>query len=309
MPREVDGGTLRIAGIDIGTNSVRLLVADVAGGELQEVAVGRVVTRLGEGMSGGRLAEAAVRRTLAAVAGFQAEIDALGPAKVVAVATAAVRDACDGAGFVRRMRDALGLEIRVPLGEEEALYSWHGVRSGLARPPGRSPVVMDLGGGSTEFTWLEEGRVTAASVPVGAVRLFEAGGGAGEAAQLLAPTLTRILSRRSGPGCGEQLMLVGVGGTAATAAAMTMGLASYQPGLVHGRELSRSDVRRLAALASGGFPAGRPLPPGLDRDRADIIPAGLAIMVAVLEGLGLDCVVVSERGLLHGLVLHAAGVA
>ena len=300
---------MRIAGIDIGTNSVRLLVADVAGARVEELAVRRVATRLGEGMSGGRLVEAAVTRTIEALAGFLAEIRALRPDKVVAVATAAVRDAGNGREFVGRVRDSLGLEVRVPGGGEEALYSWYGAHSGVPTS-GRPVVVMDLGGGSTEFTWTEGGQVTAASVPVGAVRLFEAGGGGGEAADLLAPALTRIRGAR-GPQSPEpgELMMIGVGGTVTTAAAMQMGLAAYERGRVHGRELSRADVARLAALVAACPPARRASLPGLDRERADIIPAGLAIMVAALDGLGLDSLVVSERGLLHGLVLDAAGTA
>ncbi|HUW64431.1 MAG TPA: Ppx/GppA family phosphatase [Spirochaetia bacterium] len=289
---------VRIAGIDIGSNSVRLLVAEVEGDRVVELATRRVTTRLGEGINQGVLQEHAVARTMEALDTLLADARSLRPDAVVAVATSAVRDARNGAGFVQAAHRTLGLDVRVLDGDEEARLAWRGVQAGLDLA-GANIVVMDVGGGSTEFTWGGEPGGQAVSVRAGAVRLTEAGLGRVEVAALLAPVLGRIRpSRPDG--------MVGVGGTITTACAMKMGLKGYERGRLHGQELGRADVGYLVTRVAASTQQERLRLPGLDPERADIILAGLTIVAEVLDGLGLDGLVVSETGLLHGLVWTTA---
>jgi len=286
---------VRIAGIDIGSNSVRLLVADVVRGRVAELAWERVTSRLGESMDRGELAEPAVERTLAALTAFLSRIRPFSPDAVVAAATSAVRDAGNQAAFLAAVRARLGLPVRVLAGGEEAALSWHGVRAGLDLDPG-DLVVVDIGGGSTEFTWFAEGRLQTASVPAGALRLTLKGLAGLD--DVLAPALARI--RRSRP-----RVMAGVGGTVTAACAMKLGLTAYDRSRLHGQVLSRTDVAGLIERVAACSQKERAALPGLGPGRADIFPAGLAVMDRILGGLGLESLVASETGLLHGLVLAA----
>lgn len=289
---------MRIAGIDIGSNSVRMLVADVEGDSVVELATRRVATRLGEGINDFVLRDQAVARTLDALDVFLGVARSLKPDAVVAVATSAVRDAQNRVSFLKAVRCRLGLEVRVLDGPEEAGLSWRGVRCGLHLDV-TNMVVMDVGGGSTEFTWGGDCGVQSVSLRAGAVRLTEAGLVDTQVADLLAPALSRIRSDRPS-------LLVGVGGTISTACAMKMGVDGFYQERLHGQRLSRADVETLITMVEG-----RPLLElgnikGLAPERADIISAGLSIVARALDGLRMDFLVVSETGLLYGLVLGAA---
>ena len=288
---------MRVAGIDVGSNSVRLLVADVEEGRVVELAARRVATRLGGGIGQGVLGEDAVRRTMEALAGFVAAIRPFRPERVVSAATSAVRDAANGAAFVASVRDALGLDIRVLTGDEEAAVSWRGVRAGL-NLDASDVVVMDIGGGSTEFSWDGAGVLQTASVPAGAVRLTGAALAVSGVDALLAPALARIRGHRP-------RVMAGVGGTVTAACALKLGLGEYERGRLHGRVLARADVDDLAGMVAALSPRDRARLPGLDPERADIILAGLTIMTRVMAGLGFESLVASESGLAHGLVLTA----
>ncbi|MEW5761856.1 MAG: Ppx/GppA phosphatase family protein [Bacillota bacterium] len=290
--------TARTAVIDIGTNSTRLLVADVdAAGRLAVVKTALATTRLGEGMAGGALTPAGMRRTVEAIGTFRAAAEALEAGKVVAVATSAVREAANRAVFLRLARESCGLEVRVLSGEEEAILSRQGALAGLPVDPERA-LVIDIGGGSTEFCWQEEGRLGWASLPLGAVRLTEVEIDDAALAEALEPVLGELRRRPRDP--------VGVGGTITTLAAMAQRLEVYDPARVHGYVLALDEVDRLLALLLASTLEERRRLPGLQPERADIIPAGARILRAVLHGLGAQSIRVSEYDLLHGIALEAS---
>ncbi|TEB08380.1 Exopolyphosphatase [Pelotomaculum schinkii] len=286
----------RVGAIDIGTNSTRLLVAEESDGHLRTVATNLAITRLGEGIGSGELLPPAMARTTDAVAGFFHEAVRLGAETVVAVATSAVRDAANRADFLELVKKKTGLQIRVLSGTEEASYSYLGVVSGLPIEQ-RSTAVLDVGGGSTELSWMEPQGLNTVSVNMGSVRLTLSGLSPAEVAAAFHPHLNR--ARQAGAA-----VLVGVGGTVTTLAAIQQELAIYDPERVHGFSLSILDVTGILERLAGMELAERKKVAGLQPGRADVIVAGVTIVKVVMEGLGVDRLTVSEWDLLHSLILE-----
>jgi exopolyphosphatase / guanosine-5'-triphosphate,3'-diphosphate pyrophosphatase len=303
---------MRVAVVDIGTNSTRLLIADVqADGSLVEVERRSVVTRLGDGVdASGRLSEAAVARTIGAASGYAGEIERLGCEANLAVLTSAVRDASNGEEFSSDVKK-LGLDAQILAGEQEAQLMFLGAMSG--REAGGSMVVIDVGGGSTEFV-LGEGRVATfhTSIQAGVVRMSERhldsdppaarqlDALAGDVRKAFADRLPE--SVRSAAKSG-----IAVAGTATSAASIEQELDPYDPERVNGYRLSIESVdallRRLARLDE---PARREVV-GLHPDRAPTIVAGMIILKEAFSALGLKEVEVSEHDILHGGALRLAG--
>lgn len=291
----------RVAAIDVGSNSVRLLIAEVENGRVKPLHTGLVTTRLGKKMNGRLLLPETVERTIEVLAGFLTEITGWGVERVGAVATSAVREAANGGEFVELVRRTLGLEIDVLSGDEEALLGYQGVCGGLPVDPDAT-VVVDIGGGSTEFTWRGPGGVCCRSLMVGAVRMTEGGYTDGEIAELLAPVLEDVRAVRP-----EEL--VAVGGTATTLAAMSRRLTVYDPHLVHGYRLTLGEIEALLLLLRHTPLEERCVLPGLQPERADIIEAGARILRLILIGCGRSDVLVSEADILYGLAAKVAGLS
>jgi exopolyphosphatase/guanosine-5'-triphosphate,3'-diphosphate pyrophosphatase len=303
---------MRTAVVDLGTNSTRLLVADVAGGRVTELDRRTVVTRLGEGVdSTGRLAEAAMERVLAALSEFREAIDAHGAEHVVAVATSAVRDSANGDEFRARMRARFEIDARTISGDEEARLTFAGATA--ARAPGARTVVIDIGGGSTEFV---VGRAGAApefhvSTQAGSVRQTERhlATDPPEAAELdaLRDEVRGIVEAgvpidvRASVEAG-----IAVAGTATQLAAVDLRLETYDADRVDGYSLSLESVERMLALLAAVPLAERRRITGLHPDRAPTIVAGAAILAESLRAFALDSVEVSEADILHGAALAAA---
>jgi exopolyphosphatase/guanosine-5'-triphosphate,3'-diphosphate pyrophosphatase len=289
---------MRVAVIDIGTNSTRLLVADVQREKVERVVhFDLVTTRLGEGIGSGYLKKEAIRRTCGTLKHFLERIHSLRVERVIAAATSAVRDARNREEFLEEARRA-GLEVAVLSGEEEAYLSYLGVVAGLAVE--RSGlVVMDVGGGSTEFIWPQGDLLYCRSVNVGAVRMTEGGHDDAAICRLLSPVLEQV--RLNSP-----RHLVGVGGTVTTCAAMVQKLAVYDPDRVHGFVISFKDVEDLLDVLSRCTLEERRRLPGLQPERADIITAGLRIVRLVMRELNISCLQVSETDIMHGLAIKAA---
>lgn len=299
MSRDAGQPVQRVAVIDLGSNSLRLLIADVGGPHsLKRVHCDLKTTRLGEGIGGGCLLPGAVQRTLTALQEFQAQVAAWSCRKVAVVATSAVRDAANREDFCRLVRQTTGWPVRVLRGEEEAFYSYRGVLLAGGFAPGI--VVADVGGGSSELTTLRAGQLITRSVPVGAVRMTEGGHSAAEIRRLLEPLVQ--------PLAGEQVnFLVGVGGTATTLAAIDQEMTVYLPEKVQGYALSRPRVEQIHHRLAGLTLAERRHLPGLQPARADIIVAGVQIVLLLMELLGAQRLVVSEADLLDGLAVELAG--
>jgi exopolyphosphatase/guanosine-5'-triphosphate,3'-diphosphate pyrophosphatase len=305
---DASGGS-RLATVDLGTNTVRLLVVEAAGGQWRTLHQTQRVTRLGEGQAGtGRLLPEPMRRTAAAVTEFAQAARCLGATRVRIVATSAVREAANRAEFVAALEAQAGLPVEVVSGEEEARLALQGVTSGLP-DLGENFVLFDIGGGSTEFVRARAGRAASAvSLRLGVVPLAETWSEPGPVrwdrfAEMRA-VIERQLAAEVPPaivatGAGE---LVGTAGTVTTLAALDLGLAAYDADRVNGHRLTLAAVeRQLARL--GALPvADRGRLPCLEPGRADLIIPGIVICLAVLARFGREQFVVSDRGLREGLL-------
>ncbi len=300
-----------LAALDVGTNSVLLLVAEVtAGGRLQPIEDRAVVSRLGQGLvPGGRLRPQAAERTAAVIAELAARARQLGAADIRAVGTMGLRLAADAGAFIERVGRDSGVVIRVISGDGEARLTYRGAQHQLPAGTERL-VVCDVGGGSTEVITGRAARIEQrCSLELGAVGLTERflphdPIAAEELAALRRHLAARLAADLEAP--SRPFELVAVGGTATSLAAMHHRLERYDAERVHGTRLSRRWLAdRLAGLARLDAPA-RARIRGLEPGRADIIPAGTIILLALLERLGAASLLISDRGLRHGLLLEAA---
>jgi exopolyphosphatase / guanosine-5'-triphosphate,3'-diphosphate pyrophosphatase len=316
---------VRVAVVDIGTNSTRLLIAEVDAetGSLEELVRESRVTRLGDGVdSSGALSEVAVERVMATLADYRKQIDAHGCEANLAVLTSAVRDASNGAEFAARVRDEYGLDARVLTGDEEAQLTFLGAMSGRSSGDdneqsgaGRTPtVVIDVGGGSTEFV-VGTGRTAGfhVSLQAGVVRMSERHIHSDPPAPGELQTLAEDVRKtfREGLPKHERDPVehgIAVAGTATSAAAIDQELDPYDPDRVEGYELTLGTVELLLARLADMDEARRREVVGLDPDRAPTIVAGMIVLGEAMRAFELDAVEVSERDILYGGALRLAGV-
>ena len=303
---------MRVAVVDIGTNSTRLLVADVDGhGTVTELDRRTRVTRLGDGVDAtGVLAPEAIDRVLATLDEYSAAAERLGAQARPAVLTSAVRDAANGPEFVATVEARYGLEARAIEGSEEARLSYLGATSG--RRPQGSVLVIDVGGGSTELVLGRGSDVEfAVSMQVGVVRQTErhlhADPPECDELDRLGAEVRAVIERSvPEPRRRRPELAIAVAGTATSCAAIDQALDPYDPARVHGYRLALPTLRLLLArLASLDLQARRRVR-GLHPDRAPTIVAGVAILIRVLEAFHLEAFEVSEHDILHGVALWRA---
>lgn len=298
----------RFATIDVGTNTVLLLVAERRGAELAPILERAEITRLGRGVDAtGRLDPAAVRDTVAVLAEYARAARALGAEVLACVATSAARDAANGAEFFAAARDAAGLSPEVISGDEEARLVWRSAWRDFGRP-GAPLAVLDVGGGSTELSFgdgpVPRGR---ASLQVGAVRLTERHvrsdpPSAEEVARLRAAAREALRPLAEGGAAGRGGRLVGVAGTVTTLSAVSQALPAYDAARVHGAPLALDEVERLAAALAALTVAERAALPGMEPKRADVILAGALVVAEAMRATGFDRLTVSDRGVRWGLL-------
>ena len=298
---------MRVGAVDMGTNSTRLLVADVRDGDLEEADRLLEITRLGDRVdTEGRLSDAAMERVHAVLETYAARAAELGAERVLATATSAVRDAANGGQFLAEVRRRHGLEARLLTGREEAELTYRGVTSRLAA--GAATLVCDIGGGSTELVLGgPDGVIDATSLDIGCVRmserwLHEDPPSAGELAGLRSAA-SGVLPE---PLTAAARRLVGVAGTVTTLATIDLDLEREVPELIDGHQLTSSTVEMLLARLAALPLADRRSVPGLMPERAPTIVAGSAIAAEVMRKTGADTMTVSERDILHGAALAAA---
>jgi exopolyphosphatase/guanosine-5'-triphosphate,3'-diphosphate pyrophosphatase len=289
---------MRYGAVDIGTNSCRLLIAEADAEQgLNPLHKEMDITRIGEGVSqSGLISAEAMHRTLLTLSRFQEKMQEHGVEKYRAIATSAVREARNGDEFVLRAWEQSMMKVDIVNGEAEAGLSYMGVKQSLKLE--RSPLVVDLGGGSTEFICPEENLLL--SIALGAVRATEANMYAAQIGQLLIP-LGKIKERF------ENHPLVLVGGTATTLVSLKLGLEGYNAELVHGAILSRPEIGDLYNLLARMPLALRRRLPGLQSERADIINQGALIVLIIMEVLGKKEIIVSESDLLQGIIWSLMG--
>jgi len=302
----------RIAVADLGTNSTRLLVADVtAAGLLEQLEHRTVVTRLGEGVDrSGRLADAALARVHECLADYREIADHLGAERSIAVATSAVRDADNGEHFREEVRARHGFDIRVISGEQEARLTFLGATTG--RSESGQTLVIDIGGGSTEFVVGAPASSPSfhVSTRLGSVRQSERhlleDPPSGESLAALAGAAAEIVAEGVPVEVREAVTSgIAVAGTATTLAAIDQGLDPYSASRVHGYRLPIGACERMLAMLSGKPIAERRHVAGLHPDRAPTIVAGAAILVESMRLFELDEVETSEADILHGAALDA----
>jgi exopolyphosphatase / guanosine-5'-triphosphate,3'-diphosphate pyrophosphatase len=305
---------MRLAAVDLGTNMIRLLVADTAESDWRAVDQAQRVTRLGDGQGpGGPLLAEPMARTLDTVVEFVRRAEASGAARVRIAATSAVREAANRAAFVARLEAATGRAVEVLTGEDEARLTLLGVRSGLAGLA-EPFVVLDIGGGSTELALARAGRLECAvSLRLGVVafadrhrpdgRLDPAALGAlrEEVTARLQEQVPEAIAA-AGAGC-----LVGTAGTVTTLATLDLGLAAYDADRVQGHMLTRAAIEDLLARLARLTHSERAVLPALEPGRADLIVPGTVICLAAMARVGFDALTVSDRGLREGILCEILG--
>ena len=306
----------RVAAIDVGTISVRLLVADVREGRPEPITRLAEITRLGEGLrSGGPLTPAARERTAAAVARFVQEAGRLGAGAVLLAGTSACREATDGAEFIHALGERHHVRAVVLSGAEEAALAYAGASLDAAG----GPVVLDVGGGSTELIRrLSDGAIESVSLPLGASRCTEAwirtdppaagemNSVGAEARGLIAPLRSRFGAGVTVPVAGTGVTrLVGVAGTVTTLACLDVGLETYDADVIHLRTLSLAAVENIITRLAKMTTAQRAALPCVQAGRAPVIVAGALVVRAAMQSLGYAEMTISERDVLDGLALAA----
>lgn len=279
---------MRVAAVDLGTNSTRLLVAD-ANGDLTEVARRLRITRLGEGVDErGILLPVPIARVRNVLSDYRRELEELGAERTLCIATSAVRDAGNGEAFLGEIEWSYGFTTRLLTGEEEAAMTLRGV--GAVEP---ATMVVDIGGGSTEIQ--VAGTSLRTSLDVGCVRLTER---FGEDVVAVRAHVRGLLPE------AEAQRAVGVAGTVTTIAALDLGLEEYDPERIHGHGLTKEAVaEQLARLAEMTVEEREKI---VEPGRAPVIVAGAAILAEILDFYELDAIEASERDILHGAALAAA---
>jgi exopolyphosphatase/guanosine-5'-triphosphate,3'-diphosphate pyrophosphatase len=301
----------RVAVIDIGTNSTRLLVADVADGHVEEVDRRTRVTRLGRGVDlSGNLATEAIEAVCEVLAEYVAAYEQLGATTVDAIATSAVRDASNGDAFIAELRERFALTARILDGEEEALLTYRGATA--EHPPPERVVVIDIGGGSTELIVGAEAEIDFhTSLQAGVVRQTERHlatdpPAPAELEELARDVLGLLTDALAAHPEAQAESGIAVAGTPTSLAAIDLRLDPYDPRRVHGHRLFLDSIQHmLSELASLPLAERREVV-GLHPDRAPTIVAGVVILIEAMRAFGLSEVIASEHDILHGAAIEAA---
>ena len=309
----------RLGAVDIGTNSVRLLVADVegAGADARVTTLERLmtITRLGQGVDGDRrLHPDAIARTLAVLDRYGAVARDLGVEAMRATATSAARDSANRDDLFDPAEAALGVRPELLSGAEEARLSFLGATASL-RDVGAEPpyLVVDIGGGSTEFVLGTDAPEGLISVDMGCVRITEqflhsdppAPEELSTAVSIVRDHLTDV--ERAIPGLREAKTLVGLAGTVSTVAAVEQGLHEYARDRIHHFRLTRAAVEDVFRTLATEAADDRRHNPGLEAERVDVIVGGVAVLATVMRTFEFDEALVSEEDILDGLVRDLAG--
>ena len=303
----------RVAAIDCGTNSIRLLVADLPAPDsrpstpLTDVVRRMEIVRLGAGVDRtGRLAADAIERTRVALADYAHQISELGVDRVRMVATSASRDAANAGDFTAMVRATIGVDPEVVSGDEEARLSFDGAVRGLPASEPSPYLVVDIGGGSTEFVTGTQTVDHAISMDVGCVRMTERHlvTDPPNSAEIAAAERDITAAVRHAldvvPG-RDAKTLVGLAGSVTTVAAIAMGLETYDPDRIHHARISAADVARVTDDLLVATRAQRLAIPVMHPGRADVIAAGALILRTVMAESGASAVVASEHDILDGI--------
>ena len=304
--------TCRVAAVDCGTNSLRLLLADVDPGhtELTDVARRMEIVRLGQGVDRtGRLAPEALARTVAVLRDYADIIARSGAQAVRMVATSATRDADNAAEFVRLVKEVLGVAPEVLTGTEEAMLSFTGATAELAAGDGGPFLVTDIGGGSTEFVL---GPHSAISVNVGCVRMTERHlhgdpPTGRQVAAAIADIDAALDTAAAAVPVRQARTLIGLAGSVTTVAAIAMGLPAYDAARIHHARVPAADVHAVTRGLLAQTRAARAAIGVMHPGRVDVIGGGALVLDRLMERFGFGEVLVSEHDILDGMAWSLAG--
>jgi exopolyphosphatase/guanosine-5'-triphosphate,3'-diphosphate pyrophosphatase len=298
----------RVAGIDCGTNSIRLLIADIEDGMLTDVVRQMRVVRLGQDVDRtGRLAPAAIERTRIALVDYAALARKHGAERVRMVATSATRDAANRADFVSMVQSVLGAEPEVITGREEAELSFVGATSVLA-DTGGPLLVADIGGGSTELVRGGDGRLRSHSMDVGCVRMTERHLHSdpptdAQIAATIADVGAAVQAARVDVPLDPDVTFVGVAGTVTTITAIALGLGRYDADAIHGATITADQVREVTDRLLHMTRDERAALPVMHPGRVDVIGAGALVLRTLVDEIGVAAVIASEHDILDGIAL------
>ncbi|SMB86387.1 exopolyphosphatase / guanosine-5'-triphosphate,3'-diphosphate pyrophosphatase [Desulfonispora thiosulfatigenes DSM 11270] len=286
---------MRVAIIDIGTNSTRLLVTDIINNEIIPVLSTLESTRIGEGIGKNlEIKTQVLQRTLDCLNNYKDKCLSLDVQEIRVIATSAVRDASNRDQVVQMIEDITSLKVDVISGEKEAYLSFIGATSDEDISNDKDNLVVDIGGGSTELVSFSNNRLNCNSVKVGAVRLAE-NREIDNVNHVLKPLIMDI---------PKNFRLIGVGGTITSLAAIQLGLEKYDPNLIQGFVLNLAVIEKLYYDLSKMELEERKNVKGLQPKRADIIPFGIIILKNIMDLLNAQEVSVSEKDLMHGLIME-----
>ncbi|MFY9413613.1 MAG: Ppx/GppA phosphatase family protein [Tepidanaerobacteraceae bacterium] len=301
---------MRVAVIDLGSNSIRLLVKDLWASSMATVHKELATTRLGRGVvRSSELDRQSMTDTLSVIAEFISRANSMGTERILAFGTSALREAKNSSGFIKKVNE-LGLDVDILSGEEEALLNFKGARAGLGLS--ETTLAIDIGGGSTELILGKERIQKSASLPVGAVRFTELYfnseppnpkdvKAAGDEIFRRCLDFARFYNRTKS---GHAIVAVGVGGTLTTLAAMDQELVIYDPEKIHGYALKKLSIDDIyTKLLTLTLDEKRKLP-GLMPQRADIITAGTFIAKTIMEHLEISEIIISETDIMEGYLLY-----
>ena len=302
-----------VAALDCGSNSTRVLIASATGGSLRRETR---ITRLSQGVDASQtLVPDALERTYATLREYRALMDLEGVSRGLLVATSAVRDARNGEEFIAHVREIVGVDARILSGLEEATFSYAGATADL-ESEGRPILIVDIGGGSTELAVVVDGVMRSFSMQLGCVRVSERALGSGivshdadtRTRQMVSDELDRAWAAVPDfAALVGRVRLVGLAGTVATLAQLDAGIVAYDRDVIHHRSLSRATVQYWRDVLAGETPAERLTRPGMVVGREDVLTAGLYVLDAVMERLGVDELLSSENDILDGIVLSLLG--
>jgi exopolyphosphatase/guanosine-5'-triphosphate,3'-diphosphate pyrophosphatase len=300
-----------LGAIDIGTNTIRLLIAEVVGDNLKDIQRQAIITRLGQGVDKtGRFSSEAMERTLEVIADYKKVLEEVGVESVRVVATSAARDAENGQEFVDELKKRFGFDVLVLSGMEEAMWAYLGATSDFPFPkPYSRPVVIDVGGGSTELAYGQGMSLQKIySLDIGSVRLTEMfikkdppsqteiEGIRGYVREKVTSPIEEIVKADS------ELVAIGVAGTITTLSAIKQRMEVYDSSKIHLSTLTMGEIKEILNQLINVSLEDRKKIPGLEPKRADVIIAGTLITLEILKELGLEKVTVSEHDLLDGLI-------
>ncbi|MCK8827506.1 Ppx/GppA family phosphatase [Natroniella acetigena] len=285
-----------VAAIDIGTNSVRLLIAHKKGGQFKRLASRLETPRLGAGIyQNGYLNQDAIERTIEVLKGYRKVVEQFDATSYL-VATSAVRDATNRQEFLQRVKKEVGFEVKVASGEEEARLSYLGITSSISQLE-EQVLAVDIGGGSSEFIYGAQGELEEyTSINLGAVRLTEKHDNFDEMNLLAEKMIKEVIINR---GCSQ---LLGVGGTVTTLVAIELELEQYNRNKVDGYLLTKDSIERIFNKLASLSLVERKKVVGLQPKRADIILAGIIILLEIMEQTDSKRIQVSEAGILEGTI-------